>query len=248
MISILPLPSIPEVEPGDDLAGLISAALSASGLALQDGDVLVVTQKVVSKAEGRVVDLTAIEPSDFARRYAEGFDKDARQIEVVLRESRRVVRMAGPVMICETRHGFICANAGVDASNAGGGDRVILLPADPDASARAIRDRLQAESGATIAVVISDTFGRPWREGQTDIAIGCAGIGPLHEYIGDVDPHGYELKVTAIAVVDELASAAELALGKVSRVPVALVRGYQWSPSETGIKPIIRDAAKDLFR
>ena len=248
MITVQPLPGIPEVKPGDDLAGFILDALRTASISLQNGDVLVVTQKVVSKAEGRIVDLATIEPSDFARRYATMSDKDPRQLEVVLRESRRIVRMAGPVMICETHHGFICANAGVDASNAGGGDKVILLPVDPDASARGIRERLQAASGTTIGVVISDTFGRPWREGQTDIAIGCAGIGPLHEYIGDVDPHGYELKVTAIAVVDELASAAELALGKVSRVPVALIRGYQWTPSDSGIRPIIRDASKDLFR
>jgi coenzyme F420-0:L-glutamate ligase/coenzyme F420-1:gamma-L-glutamate ligase len=248
MISILPLPGIPEVKPSDDLAGFILQALRDAAIALQDGDVLVVTQKVVSKAEGQVVDLTAIEPSDFARRYAESSDKDARQIEVVLRESRRIVRMAGPVMICETHHGFICANAGVDASNAGAGDVVILLPADPDASAAAIRERLQAESGASIGVVISDTFGRPWREGQTDVAIGSAGIGPLREYIGDVDPHGYELRVTAIAIVDELASAAELALGKVSRVPVALIRGYEWTPTTLGARALIRETGKDLFR
>jgi coenzyme F420-0:L-glutamate ligase/coenzyme F420-1:gamma-L-glutamate ligase len=248
MISIKPLPGIPEIKPGDDLAALIWHALQRASLTLDDGDVLVVTQKVVSKAEGRIVDLASVTPSDFARRYAELAEKDPRQVEVVLRESRRVVRMAGPVMICETRHGFICANAGVDASNAGGGDVVILLPVDPDASARAIRDRLQAESGAIIGVVISDTFGRPWREGQTDVAIGCAGLDPLHEYIGDVDPHGYELRVTAIAVADELAGAAELALGKVSRVPVALIRGYQWSPAERGATALIREPSKDLFR
>jgi coenzyme F420-0:L-glutamate ligase/coenzyme F420-1:gamma-L-glutamate ligase len=247
-VSIIPVAGIPEVKPGDDLAGFILDALEGNGLALEDGDVLVVTQKVVSKAEGRIVDLRTIEPSEFAQAYAALGEKDPRQIEVVLRESRRIVRSSPQVLICETRHGFICANAGVDASNSGGKDTVVLLPEDPDASAERIRVHVEGATGARIGIVISDTFGRPWREGPTDVAIGSSGIGPLHEYIGQVDPHGYELRITAIAVVDELASAAELALGKVSRVPVALIRGYAWERSEGKARDMIRDASKDLFR
>lgn len=246
-LTIYTVPGIPQISPGDDLGRLIAAAAKAVDLDLLDGDVVVVTQKIVSKAEGRIVDLNEVEPSEFARRYADQTGKDARHVEVVLRESRRIVRMDRNVMITETYHGFICANAGVDESNVGGG-RLTLLPVDADASARAIRDRLRDLTGAAVAVIISDTFGRPWREGLTDVALGVAGLDPLLDYTGQRDRHGYELKVSIVAVADELASAAELALGKTTDQPVALIRGYPIIPGDYPIGRLLRDPGKDLFR
>jgi coenzyme F420-0:L-glutamate ligase/coenzyme F420-1:gamma-L-glutamate ligase len=246
-LRILPVPGLPEVHPGDDLPRMIVDAARASGGVL-DNDVLVVTQKVVSKAEGRIVDLAAVTPGAFARSLAEQWEKDARQVEVVLGESKRIVRMGHGVMICETHHGFICANAGVDASNVEKTGTVCLLPVDSDASARRIRDAVNAAFGVRSAVIISDSFGRPWREGIVNFAIGCAGIAPLVDYTGQFDPAGYELRVTAMAVVDELAAAAELVHGKLARVPVAIVRGAEYTPGDGGIREIIRDAEKDLFR
>lgn len=243
MLTILPVNGLPEIETGADLAELIRARI-----ALESGDVVVVTSKIVSKAEGCAVDLDTVTPSAFAEAWAAAWDKDPRIIEVVLRESVRVVRQAGPVLITETRHGFVCANAGVDQSSSGATGRVLTLPPDPDASARRIRDGLRA-GGIEVGVVITDTFGRPWREGQTDVAIGVAGIRPLHSYIGQRDPHGHEFRVQEICVVDELASAAELVKGNTSRVPVAVVRGYSWEPDDSAsMAPVIRDASRDLFR
>ena len=246
-VRITPLHGIPEVHAGDDLAAMIVHAARASGGVL-DGDVLVVTQKVVSKAEGRIVDLASITPGAFARSIAEQWDKDARQVEVVLGESKRIVRMGHGVMICETYHGFICANAGVDASNVEKTGTVCLLPLDSDASARKIRDGVNAAFGVRAAVIVSDSFGRPWREGIVNFAIGCAGILPLVDYTGQFDPAGYELRVTAMAVVDELAAAAELVQAKLARVPVAIVRGAEYTAGEGAIRDIIRDAELDLFR
>ena len=246
-LTLFAVPGIPQVSPGDDLGRMIADALSAADLQLADGDVVVVTQKIVSKAEGRIVDLNEIEPSDFARRFAEQTGKDPRHVEVVLRESRRIVRMDRNVLITETRHGFVCANAGVDESNVGGG-RLTLLPIDPDRSARTIRDRLRELTGQTTAVIISDTFGRPWREGLTDVAIGVAGLDPLLDYVGQRDRYGYELKVSIVAVADELASAAELVLGKTTDQPVAVVRGYPFRPGEFNASRLVRDPSKDLFR
>ena len=246
-LTVLAVPGIPQITPGDDLGQIIASALAAADLSLADGDVVVVTQKVVSKAEGRIVDLNDVEPSDFARRFAEQAGKDPRHVEVVLRESRRIVRMDRNVLITETRHGFVCANAGVDESNVGGG-RLTLLPIDPDQSARTIRDRLRELTGQTVVVIISDTFGRPWREGLTDVAIGLAGMDPLLDYVGQRDRHGYELKVSVVAVADELASAAELVLGKTTDQPVAVVRGYSFHPGEYTAGRLIRDPSKDLFR
>jgi coenzyme F420-0:L-glutamate ligase/coenzyme F420-1:gamma-L-glutamate ligase len=246
-LRIIPVPGIPEVHAGDDLPAMIVEAARASGDVIEN-DVLVVTQKVVSKAEGRIVDLATVTPGAFARSLAEQWEKDARQVEVVLGESRRIVRMGHGVMICETHHGFICANAGVDASNVEKTGTVCLLPVDSDASARRIRDAVNAAFGVTSAVIVSDSFGRPWREGIVNFAIGCAGIAPLVDYTGQLDPAGYELRVTAMAVVDELAAAAELVHGKLARVPVAIVRGVEYTPGEGGIREIIRDAEKDLFR
>jgi coenzyme F420-0:L-glutamate ligase/coenzyme F420-1:gamma-L-glutamate ligase len=213
-----------------------------------DGDVVVVTSKVVSKAEGCTVELDEVDPSPFATRWATAWDKDARVVEVVLRESRRIVRQVGPVLITETHHGFVCANSGVDESSSGAHGRVVVLPTDPDASARALRARF-ARLGADVAVVISDTFGRPWREGQTDVAIGVAGIAPMVSYIGQEDPHGHEFRVQELCIVDELAAAAELVKGNTSRVPVAVVRGYEWTrDDEATMAPVLRDTSRDLFR
>jgi len=248
-VRVIGLGGIPEVHAGDDLPGMIVAAARAQGLAFEDGDAVVVTQKVVSKAEGRIVDLATVTPSPFAEDYAAAFEKDARQVEVVLGETRRIVRMAHGVMICETRHGFVCANAGVDASNVERTGTVCLLPVDPDASARAVRDRIRADAGADVGVVISDTFGRPWREGHMNFAIGVAGIAPVINYAGQVDPAGYELRVTQICVVDELAAAAELVHGKLDRVPVAVIRGVAFPrDDEASVAALVRAPEKDLFR
>jgi coenzyme F420-0:L-glutamate ligase/coenzyme F420-1:gamma-L-glutamate ligase len=246
-IRIIPVEGIPEIHPGDDLSSMIAAAVREGG-GLQASDVVVVTQKVVSKAEGRIVDLESVTPGAFARQVAEMWEKDARQVEVVLGESRRIVRMGHGVMICETHHGFICANAGVDASNVEKTGTVCLLPVDSDASASKIRAHLTREFGVDCAVIISDSFGRPWREGIVNFAIGCAGMLPLLDYTGQHDPAGYELRVTAMAVVDEFAAAAELAHGKLARVPVAIIRGAAYTPGEGTVASLIREAEKDLFR
>ncbi len=246
-VRIFGLPGIPEVHSGDDIARMIVDAARAGG-GVETGDVLVVTQKVVSKAEGRIVDLATITPSAFAQQVADTWEKDARQVEVVLGESKRIVRMGHGVMICETHHGFICANAGVDASNVEKTGTVCLLPVDSDASAQLIRERVEAAFGVSVAVIVSDSFGRPWREGIVNFAIGCAGMMPLLDYTGQRDPAGYELRVTAMAVVDEFAAAAELVHGKLARMPVAIIRGADYTPGDGALRDIIREAEKDLFR
>lgn len=246
-VRVLPIPGIPEVQRGDDLPAAISH--HANGLLLP-GDVVVVTHKIVSKAEGRLVDLNTIQPSVLAKDFASRFDKDPRQVEVVLRESKRVVRMERGVIISETRHGFICANAGVDASNVPGQDVVCLLPLDPDASAARIRDKLAASLNSDLlAVVVSDSFGRPWRYGITNVAIGVAGMDPLADYRGETDPYGYPLTASVLAVADELAAAAELVMGKTSGVPVAVVRDYPYNPQPAGSgKDLLMPPERDLFR
>jgi coenzyme F420-0:L-glutamate ligase/coenzyme F420-1:gamma-L-glutamate ligase len=239
---------LPEIQPGDDLAAQIVAVSLANGEALIDHDIVVITSKIVSKAEGCSVELAEIEPSPFAVSWAQRWDKDPRVVEVVLRESKRIIRQIGPVLITETHHGFCCANSGVDQSSSGAHGRVLVLPTDSDASARRFRERF-AELGVDVAVIISDTFGRPWREGQTDIAIGVAGINPLRSYIGEVDPHGHEFRVQEICTVDELTAAAELVKGNTSRVPVAVVRGYEFTIDDTAtMAPVLRDSERDLFR
>lgn len=247
-VRIITIEGIPEVHPGDDLAALIIESVRAQGLAFEDGDIVVVTQKVVSKAEGRIVDLNDVEPGEFAREIAERWEKDARVVETVLRESARVVRMDHGVMICETKHGFICANAGVDSSNVEKLGTVALLPVDSDASAAAMRSRIEREAGVAVAVIVTDTFGRPWREGHVNFAIGVSGMLPVRDYAGQVDPAGYELRVTQMAVADEIAAAAELAHGKLDRVPVALVRGYPYPRGDGSSRNLLRDPEKDLFR
>lgn len=247
-LHVFGVPGLGEIEPGADLASAILVAAADSGRPLASGDVAVVGSKIVSKAEGRVVETRDVEPSPFAEAWAKRWDKDPAVIEVVLREANRVVRQIGPVLITETHHGFVCANSGVDQSSSGAHGRLVLLPEDPDASARRLRAGF-ASAGIDVAVIVSDTFGRAWREGQTDIAIGIAGMAPLRSYIGETDPHGHEFKVQALCVADELAGAAELVKGNLSRVPVAVVRGYAWAPDDTAtIAPILRDSSRDLFR
>jgi coenzyme F420-0:L-glutamate ligase/coenzyme F420-1:gamma-L-glutamate ligase len=250
VISLLALEGIPEVRPGDDLAALIAAAAAGGDIGLADDDVLVVTQKVVSKAEGRVVELASVQPSARAREWAERWGKDARQVELVLRESAEIVRMAeGGLIISRTRHGLVCANAGVDVSNTGGGETATLLPEDPDGSARALRERLGELTGARPAVIISDTFGRPWRLGIVNVAIGVAGMEALLDLRGEPDADGRPMRSTVIAVADELASAADLAGGKVERLPAVVVRGYAFQRAEpgAGAAALVMPREQDLF-
>jgi coenzyme F420-0:L-glutamate ligase/coenzyme F420-1:gamma-L-glutamate ligase len=247
-LQIFGVPGLPEIVPGSDLAAMIATAAADAGTPLADGDVVVVTSKIVSKAEGRTVELADVQPSQFAIDWSLPWDKDPAVTELVLRESKRVVRQVGPILITETHHGFVCANSGLDQSSSGAHGRVVLLPLDPDASAPRIRAGLQA-AGIDAAVIISDTFGRAWREGQTDIAIGVAGIQPILSYIGQVDPHGHEFKVQAICTADELTGAAELVKGNTSRVPVGVVRGFEFELDDTAvIAPVLRDQTRDLFR
>ena len=249
---VVALEGIPEIGAGDDLAALIGDAAGATPdvIPFQPGDVLVVTQKVVSKAEGAVIDLRTIEPRPEATEFAARWDRDARQIEVVLREARRVVRMERGVLITETRHGFVCANGGVDASNVGpeSGDLVTLLPADPDASAARIRAALRARFGTDVAVIVSDSFGRPWRWGIVDVAIGVSGLEPLDDLRGEPDADGRVMRSTVRAVADELASAAELVLGKTAGRPMALIRGATFRRGEGRIADALIPGAMDLFR
>ena len=248
------LPQLPEVGTGDDLGALVVDAwrqLSAGEpeLAPQAGDVLVVTQKVVSKAEGRMVRLADVEPRPEAVDFAEQWDKDARQVEVVLRESVEIVRMERGVIIGRTRHGFVCANAGVDASNVGGDDIVLLLPDDPDRSAADLRDRIEAALGVRVGIIVSDSFGRPWRWGITDVALGVAGFRPLDDMRGSPDTDGRTMRATVVAVADQLASVAELASGKTSRRPVVLIRGAKLPAGEGSIaQDVVMSIEDDLFR
>jgi coenzyme F420-0:L-glutamate ligase/coenzyme F420-1:gamma-L-glutamate ligase len=241
------LTGLPEVAAGDDLPRMILDALTAQGTPLADGDVLVVTQKIVSKAEGRVVALADVTPGPEARKLARETEKDPRLVELILRESVRIVRQAGSVLITETRHGFVCANAGIDASNVAQG-YVALLPEDPDASAAAIREAVRERAGVEVAVVISDTFGRAWREGHTNVAVGVAGMEPFVDYVGEVDPFGNELRVSTLAAADELAGAAELVMGKLSGVPVAVVCGFEYPKGCGTARDIVRPPERDLFR
>jgi coenzyme F420-0:L-glutamate ligase/coenzyme F420-1:gamma-L-glutamate ligase len=247
-LELIALDGIGEIQPGDDLPAIILGAARATGFTLTDDDVVVVTQKIVSKAEGRLVDLATVEPSQFARDWADRWDRDARQVEVVLRESASIVRMGpGGLIISRTRHGLVCANAGVDVSNVGAGEVAALLPEDPDASARGIRDGLRAQAGASPALIISDSFGRPWRNGIVNVAIGSAGIESLLDLRGEPDVAGRPMRATIIAVADQLASAADLAGGKVDQRPVVVVRGYDWRPSEEGASVLVMGPDRDLF-
>ena len=244
-IEVLGVEGFPEVRPGDDLRRMISGAVAND---LRPGDILVVTHKIVSKAEGRLVDLRTVEPSALAKGYATRYGKDPRQIEVVLRESRRIVRMDRGIVISETHHGFVCANAGVDASNVPGDNSVCLLPVDPDASAARLRDALAQDPGVEVAVIISDSFGRAWRHGITDVAIGVSGMDPIADYRGQRDPHGYPMEASVLAVADELAAAAELVMGKTDGIPLAIVRGYPYSPASGTARDLLMPPERDMFR
>jgi len=231
-VTIVPLEGIPEASAGDDAAALVGDAIE-SQTSLIDGDVVVVTHKLISKAEGRVVDLPDDGPD--AHRY------------LVEQEAVRIIRRRGPLVIAQTKHGFICANAGVDRSNAGQA-RAVLLPEDPDRSANRIRIRLQHRFGATIGVIVTDTFGRAWRRGLVDVAIGVAGMEAIHDLRGSTDTFGKVLEVSEVAIVDEIAAAADLVMGKATGIPAAIVRGVAWRPSDAGITPLLRPPEEDLFR
>ncbi len=247
-IRVIGIEGLPEIEPGNDLVALVLEACGKQDLELLDGDILVFTQKVVSKAEGRLVCLDDVKPSSLAEHFAQEAGKDPRSVEVVLSEARRVVKMDRGILIAETRHGLVCAQAGVDASNVPNPNTVALLPENPDESAAALRRAVQERTGSEIAVILTDTFGRPWREGLTNVAIGVAGMNPLLDYRGEQDPHGRPLTATLIAVADELASAAELVMGKLDRIPVALIRGYHYESRNGTARDLVRPAEKDLFR
>jgi coenzyme F420-0:L-glutamate ligase/coenzyme F420-1:gamma-L-glutamate ligase len=246
-IEIFPLPGLPEIETGADLARLIAEAASAHGFIARNGDIFVIAQKIVSKAQGRIVRLDGITPSERAAAWAKQWDKDARVIELVLRESSRIVRMERGIIIAETRHGFVCANAGIDLSNAEEGT-AILLPDDPDGAAAALRVSLEASFSVEIGLIVSDTFGRPWREGLVNVALGVSGIAALIDYRGEKDANGKVLQATIIAAADELASAAELVMGKSDRVPVSILRGVTSKSREGSGGELIRPRQKDLFR
>jgi coenzyme F420-0:L-glutamate ligase/coenzyme F420-1:gamma-L-glutamate ligase len=248
-VEVIAVEGIPEVRRGDDVARLIQEAIRTSGLDLREGDVLVVSQKVVSKAEGRVIRSDEVEPSPFAVELSKISGKKAEHVEVILRNTARVVRMDRErgIFIMETPHGLVCANAGVDTSNVGG-DAYTSLPVDPDGSASKIRSRLEEAFGVRLAVIVTDTFGRPWRRGQTDVAIGVSGMNPLRDYRGARDAHGQVLRATMIAMADEAAAAGELVKGKADGIPVAIVRGLNYEVSEGTGKELIRDRDEDLFR
>jgi coenzyme F420-0:L-glutamate ligase/coenzyme F420-1:gamma-L-glutamate ligase len=249
-ISVIGLTDIGEVTKGTDLGQMIYQATLSENVSLQDNDVIVVTQKIVSKAEGRLFRLSEIEPSPLATEVAKRTGKDPAIVELILRESRAIVRMSGKHLITQTKHGLICANAGVDVSNVSGGDSAALLPVNPDKSARRIRETIQKLSGKKVAVIISDTFGRPFRIGHTDVAIGCSGISPILDLRGSVDSYGYVMRVKQTAIIDELASAAELVVGNSSeRVPVAIVRGARYTIDERArARQLIMKEKNNLFR
>ena len=249
MIEIFPVVGIPDVSKGDNLGRLIVETFRASGNDVRKGDIVVVAQKVVSKAEGRIVSLPKVKPSKFALEIAKQSDKDPRQVEVVLRESAKIVRMKMGHLITETRHGFVCANSGVDMSNvAKGTDTATLLPVDPDKSAAGLRSEIGRITGQNVAVIVTDTFGRAWRLGHVNFAIGVSGMKPIRDYRGTRDMYRHVLRVTEMAVADELAGAAELVMNKADRVPVAVVRGYEFRKALGTAKELVRPEELDLFR
>jgi coenzyme F420-0:L-glutamate ligase/coenzyme F420-1:gamma-L-glutamate ligase len=246
-VEIIGIEGLGEVHTGDSVGQLIVAACARSGFKLFDNDIVVIAQKIVSKAEGKVLRLDAISPSAQAKELGRELDKDASLVEVILSESRRVIRKGGRALIVETHHGFVCANAGVDCSNVGVG-QAALLPQDPDLSAKKIRSEIQHGCGAAPPVIISDSFGRPWRVGTVDVAVGIAGMKAVKDERGSKDPYGYELKAAVAAVADEVAAAAELVMGKKDGVPVVIVRGYEIEKEEGSVKELLRPESEDLFR
>jgi coenzyme F420-0:L-glutamate ligase/coenzyme F420-1:gamma-L-glutamate ligase len=246
-LELMGVEGLGEIQPGDSLGRLICEACSRQDIELQDDDVLVIAQKIVSKSEGQIIHLDGIQPSPRAVELAQKLDKEPALVEVILRETRRIIRMGGRALIVETHHGFICANAGVDQSNVGQ-RRVTLLPKDPDGSARAIRSEIQQWAGKRPAVVISDSFGRPWRVGTVNVAVGVAGLKPIKDERGMTDRHGYQLRAAVAAIADEIAAAAELAMGKRDGVPVVVIRGCVVNQEEGSVRELLRSETEDLFR
>jgi coenzyme F420-0:L-glutamate ligase/coenzyme F420-1:gamma-L-glutamate ligase len=247
-LRVIPLPLADEIHPKDSLVDKLLRALKQKRLSLMEGDVLVVKHKVVSKAEGQLVRLDTVKPSAESVAWARRYKLDARVTELALRESKKVIRRKNGVLITETAHGFICANSGIDVSNVDGGQHALLLPKDPDRSAAGLHRALKKRLQLSIPVVISDSFGRPWREGLTEVAIGVAGMRAIHDYRGRKDPHGYSLRVTLHAVADELAGAAGLLSGKLTRTPFVIIRGFRYQPGRGSSRHLLRPAALDLFR
>jgi coenzyme F420-0:L-glutamate ligase/coenzyme F420-1:gamma-L-glutamate ligase len=247
-LQIIPVPFPEEIRPGDSLVEKLLLALKHPKQTLKTGDILIIKHKIVSKAEGRLVELNGIKPSARSRVWARRYGLDPRVTELALSESRRIVRRKRGVLITETRHGLICANSGVDVSNVDGGRQALLLPHDPDRSAAKLHRQLKKRLRLSIPVIMTDSFGRPWREGLTEVAIGLAGMQALHDFRGECDPHGYPLRVSIEAVADELACAAGLVCGKLARTPVCIVRGFEYRPGRGSARDLIRTAATDLFR
>jgi coenzyme F420-0:L-glutamate ligase/coenzyme F420-1:gamma-L-glutamate ligase len=245
-VRLIPIPLKSEIQPGDSVANKLLAALRR--LPFQSGDILVVKHKIVSKAEGRLIDLATITPSEESVAWAKPYGLDARVIELALRESRAVIRRKNGVLITETHHGFICANSGVDVSNVDGGSHALLLPEDPDRSAASLSRAIKSSTGFAIPVIITDSFGRPWREGLTEFAIGISGMKPLRDDRGRRDSHGYKLRASVEAVADELACAAGLVCGKLNRAPACLVRGFHYDSGKGSVRNLLRRASTDLFR
>jgi coenzyme F420-0:L-glutamate ligase/coenzyme F420-1:gamma-L-glutamate ligase len=247
-LRVIPVPLAAEVNAGDSIADHLLRAIPDNGLKLQPGDILIIKHKIISKSEGQLVDLDTITPTPSTRAWARRYKLDARVSQLALNESKRVVRRRRGVLITETRHGFVCANSGVDVSNVDGGRHALLLPVNPDRSAAALYRELKKRLKLSIPVIISDTFGRPWREGLTEVAIGVAGMKPLYDYRGQCDAHGYPLRVSVDAIADELACAAGLVCGKVDRTPACIVRGFRYQPGSGCARELIRPAKNDLFR
>jgi len=248
MLTIMPITGMPNIKKGDDLGRLITDTFEKQGERFERGDIAVIAQKIVSKAEGRLVSLSKVRPSDFAKTLAKEIGKDPRQVEVILRESKKIIRIRGGTIITETKHGFICANAAVDMSNVGKGDHVTTLPKDSDASADRIRKTIHHLTGKKVPVIITDTFGRAWRIGHVNFAIGISGMKPIHDYRGTRDMYRKTLYVTEMAVADEIAGAAELVMNKADRVPVAIIRGYKPPRGFGRASDLIRPEEFDLFR
>jgi coenzyme F420-0:L-glutamate ligase/coenzyme F420-1:gamma-L-glutamate ligase len=244
---LIPVYLADEIRPGDDLLQKLTTALKHQKLVLADHDVIVIKHKVISKAEGKIVGLAGVRPQKSAVSWSRRYGVDARVIELAMREAKRIVRQKNGVLITQTQHGFVCANSGVDASNVDGGQSAVLLPEDPDGSAARLRSRIKKTLGASVAVIISDSFGRPWREGLCEVAIGVAGMKPLLDYRGKRDPHGYKLRATAEAIADELACAAGLVCGKLNRTPVCVIRGFSYTPGKGTARELVRKK-NDLFR
>lgn len=247
-VRLIPIPFAGEIVAGDSISDHLIESMRTLRLRFEPGDILVVKHKIVSKSEGLLVDLATIEPSEESVAWAKQYDLDARVIELALRESRAVIRRRNGVLITETRHGFLCANSGIDVSNVDGGRHALLLPEDPDRSAANLRRTLKKRTGISIPVIITDSFGRPWREGLTDFAIGISGMKPLRDDRGRRDSHGYKLKASVEAVADELACAAGLVCGKLNRAPACIVRGFHYDSGSGGIQPLLRSPESDLFR